>query len=201
MFVNSIPLLITMYRGIKFVTDKQIPRSTTNKLSKNLKILIDLYSRGSMILQTILMDMEFDSTKDELMGRKVVKTSAAKEHVAEFERCISTVKQKFRAVESDLPFNCLYKLIVVNMVYFCILWMSVFPVKNCVPQEFSPRSIVVCTKLIWNQHLRIKFGDYAEVHDDLEPSNTFTPRTHQEITVGTTGNFNVTVNLFCLETG
>ena len=92
MFVNSIPLLITMYCGIKFVTDKQIPRSTTNKLSKNLKILIDLYSRGSMILQTILMDMEFDSTKDELMGRKVVKTSAAKEHVAEFERCISTVK-------------------------------------------------------------------------------------------------------------
>ena len=36
-----------------------------------------------MIVQTILMDMVFDSTKYELMGNKVVNTSDAKEYVAE----------------------------------------------------------------------------------------------------------------------
>ena len=84
------------------------------------------------------MDMEFDSTKNELMGKTVVNNSAAKEHVAEIERCICTVKERFRAVASDLPLNCLHKTIVVNMISVFILWLNSFPVKNGDYQEFSP---------------------------------------------------------------
>ena len=69
-----------------------------------------------MIVQIILMDMEFDYTKDELMGKKFVNTSDAKYHVAYIERCICTVKEICRAVESDLSLNCLHKLIVMNLV-------------------------------------------------------------------------------------
>ena len=69
--------------GIKFLTIKHIPSRTAKQMSKKLKIIMKLYSRGSMIVQTILMDMEFDSTKDGLMGKTVVNNSAAKEHVAE----------------------------------------------------------------------------------------------------------------------
>ena len=36
------------------------------------------YSRGSMIVQTILTDMEFNSTKNELMGKTSVNTSSEK---------------------------------------------------------------------------------------------------------------------------
>ena len=89
-----------------------------------------LYGRGSIIVQTILMDMEFDSTKDELMGKPVVNNSAAKEHVAEIERCICTVKERCRAMASDLPFNFLHKTIVINLVYFWILWLNAFPAKK-----------------------------------------------------------------------
>ena len=41
-----------------------------------------------MILQYILMDMEFDNTIDELMENFVVNTSTSKEPVAEIERAI-----------------------------------------------------------------------------------------------------------------
>ena len=71
-----------------------------------------------MIVQTILMDMEFDKTADHLMDSTVVNTSAAKEHVAEIERCIRTVKERCRGIASTLPFNRLHKLIVTNLVYF-----------------------------------------------------------------------------------
>ena len=97
-----------------------------------------LYSRGSMIVQNILMDMEFDSTKDELMGKTVVHSSDTKEHVSKIEHCIHTVKERCRAMESDLPFNFLHKTIVINLIYFCILWLNAFPVKSGVSQEFSP---------------------------------------------------------------
>ena len=41
-----------------------------------------IYSRSAMIVQTVLMDMEFDNNIDNLMENVVVKTSATKEHVA-----------------------------------------------------------------------------------------------------------------------
>ena len=53
-----------------------------------------LYGRGSMIVQTILLDMEFDSTKYGIMGKPVVNTFSAKEHVVKIERCIHTIKER-----------------------------------------------------------------------------------------------------------
>ena len=94
----------------------------------------------------------------------------------------------------------MHKFIAVNLVYFFIIWMNAFPVKNGVSEEFSPRSIGVHTKLSWMQNCCIQFGDYAKVHDEPDPSNTLTPRTHPSMAVGTTDNFNGTVNCFCERT-
>ena len=92
MFVNNTTFLTTMSPVIKFMTVEHIPSSKDKQLSKNLKITMKLYSRGRIIVQTILMDMEFDSTKDELMGKIVFNTSAAKEHVAKIKMYILTAK-------------------------------------------------------------------------------------------------------------
>ena len=47
-----------------------------------------------MVVQAILMDMEFDNTIDKLMEKSVVKTSTSKEHVGEIDRINRTVKQR-----------------------------------------------------------------------------------------------------------
>ena len=75
-----------MSRGIKFLTIKHIPSRTAKQLRKKLKIITDLYSRGIMIVQTILMDLELDSTKDWLMVKTVVNILATKQHVLDIER-------------------------------------------------------------------------------------------------------------------
>ena len=92
MFVHNKTFLTTMFRGIKFVTVEYISARTAKELSKKLNRVMKLYGQGSVISQTILMDMEFDSTKDELMGKTVVNTYSAKEHVTETECCICTAK-------------------------------------------------------------------------------------------------------------
>ena len=53
-------------------------------------------SRSSIIVKKILMDMEFNKTIYELAENVVVNTSAAKEHIAEIERTIFTVKDSNR---------------------------------------------------------------------------------------------------------
>jgi hypothetical protein len=54
---------------------------------------MQLYSHGGMIVQTILMDMEFDKTAEPLMGDVAVNMSTAREHIAEIERSIRTIKE------------------------------------------------------------------------------------------------------------
>ena len=91
-FVDNVVFLVTMCRGIKFVTIEFIRIQTAKQLSKTLKRVMKVYIRESMQVQTILMDMEFDRKVNDLMCNVVVNTSAANEHVADIERCIRTVK-------------------------------------------------------------------------------------------------------------
>ena len=47
-----------------------------------------------MIVQTVLMEMDFNKTKDELIENVFVNNSATKENVAEIERTIRTFKER-----------------------------------------------------------------------------------------------------------
>ena len=67
MFVNGASFLITMSRGISFVTVEHIPTCKANQLSKYLKLVMKIYSRSSIVVYTVLVDMAFDKTIDELM--------------------------------------------------------------------------------------------------------------------------------------
>ena len=87
-FVNNIAFLVTLSRGIKFVTAERVKSRTAKQLAKSIKRVMQLYSHGGMIVQTVLMDMEFDKTVDELSDRILVNTSAAREHMAGIERQI-----------------------------------------------------------------------------------------------------------------
>ena len=98
-------------------------------------------------MQTILMDMEFDSTEEMLVGEVVVNTAAAREHVAEIERAIQTIKERVQAICSTLPFSRLHKLILTNVLYFAVLWLNALPLKSGVSTKFSAREIVARTKL------------------------------------------------------
>ena len=56
-FLNNLPLLITMARGINFVTVERVPTRTDNQLSKYLIMFVGIYSISGMVIQTVLMDM------------------------------------------------------------------------------------------------------------------------------------------------
>ena len=82
MFVNSASFLITMPRGINFVTVEHMPTRMDKQLIKSLKLVMIIYSRSGMIVHTVLMDLDFDKTIDNLMEYVVVDTFATQYHVA-----------------------------------------------------------------------------------------------------------------------
>ena len=81
MFLYNTPLLITMSCSIKFVTVEHVPTHTSKKLIKYLKRVMKIYSHISMIVETVIMNMEFYKTIDELIGNFIFNNSNIKEHV------------------------------------------------------------------------------------------------------------------------
>ena len=65
------------------------------------------------------MDGEFEKVKAELPSI-VCNTTAAKEHVAEAERQIRTVKERSRGIRATLPFSSIPKRVKIELIYFIV---------------------------------------------------------------------------------
>ena len=89
----------------------------------------------------------------------------------------------------------------IEFIYFMVLWLNAFPVKNGISSMFSLRELLVRWCLDYTKPCRVLPGTYCEVHDEPSPSNTMTPRTHEAIAMGPTGNLQGSVKFFCLTTG
>ena len=53
---------------------------------------MNIYSRGSMIAQNVLMDMELEHTIEEIMDNSVTNNSNTKYYAADIEKTTHTVK-------------------------------------------------------------------------------------------------------------
>ena len=89
----------------------------------------------------------------------------------------------------------------MEIIYFVVLWLNVFPAKKGVSQVYSPRELLVRWKLDYALHCKVLPGTYCEVHKKPSLSNSMTPRTHPCIACGLTGNLQGSVKFYCLATG
>ena len=79
-------------RKIKVRTAESVPTRTAKSLGKHLKKVPMLYARGDFIVNVALVDKEFDAVKKHVPFLHV-NTTAAREHAAEIESKLRTVKE------------------------------------------------------------------------------------------------------------
>jgi hypothetical protein len=104
MFVNRVPFLVSVARGLNLVTAEHMPTRTAKQLAAGIVRVMDLYSRGGFQVVTVLMDNEFEKLRN-LVPVLAVNTTAAKEHVPEVERRIRLIKEHGRGILNTLPFK------------------------------------------------------------------------------------------------
>ena len=92
MFVNGVPFLVSVARGLNLVTAEFTPSRTAKKLALGITRMIDFYARGGFQVGTILMNNEFEKLQN-LVPILAINTTAAKEHVPEVERKIRLIKR------------------------------------------------------------------------------------------------------------
>jgi hypothetical protein len=200
MFVNGLPFLVTSSRGISLITIEFLPSRTAKRLASSIERVVRIHAKAGFVVQTSMMDMEFEKLKD-LLPRITLNTTAAREHVGEIERKIRVIKERARGTISVLPYQMLPKLLIIKLMHFCLMWLISFPVKSGISEKYSPRKLVSKHKLDAELHCKSPFGSYCEIHTDPDITNTMEPRTRWAICLGPTGNLQGSYKFMSLTTG
>ncbi len=200
MFVNGLPFLVTSLQGISLVTIKHLRSQNAKRLVHTLEQVLRIYGSAGFVVQTTMMDMEFDKLKN-LLAHVALNTTAAREHVREIERKIRVIKERARGMINTLPYKKLPRLMVIELLHFCIMWMKSFLVRSGISDKWSPRELVSRHKLDAKLHCRAPFRSYCEVHVDPEITNTMDPRTKWAICLGPTGNLQGSYKFLSLAMG
>ncbi len=116
------------------------------QLSNSLTKIVRLYACTSFIVRIIMMDQEFDKVEDACNMVKI-NTTAAHEHIGKIERFICTIKERSRALVSDIPYTPLPCQVVIHLVYFAVLWLNSLPAAAGVSDKYSPWEIVLGREL------------------------------------------------------
>ena len=106
MYVNKVPLLVTLSRNIKFGMIEAIVDRKEATLLKCIKGVVSLYWKAGFKVTIALMDGEFVPLCRGLaeLGIHLNKTSRD-EHVGDIEQYIPTVKERMWAIYNRLPFQ------------------------------------------------------------------------------------------------
>ncbi len=98
-------------------------------------------------MQTALMDMEFEKLKDK-MPNVTLNTTAVREYVdsGEIEHKIRVIKERAQGTINTLPYATLPKLMRIELMHFCMMWMNSFPFKLGISEKWSP-----CKLIAWHK--------------------------------------------------
>ncbi len=186
-FVDGMAFLITVSWCIKFIKAEHLQIRTATSLCKHLEWVKQVYARAGFILRTILMDGEFEKVKN-CMPNVECNITAAKEHVSETKQSIRMIKEWVQGLIVTLPFKDIPRRMKIKFIYFVMLWLKTFPVKDGILTTYSPRELLVPWRLDYTKHWWVLPSTYFEAHNMPMPSNTMVPHTHKTTALGPTGN-------------
>ena len=115
MFVNKIPFLITVSRGLHFGTIELLPNHQILTVGAALSQVIDTYHRHGFWVTTALADPEFEALQL-ILPAVAFNYCAQNEHVPEIERYIRTVKDRTRSGYNSLPFEQIPRIMLIHLV-------------------------------------------------------------------------------------
>jgi hypothetical protein len=136
MFVNRVPFLVSVARGLNLVTAKFTPFQTAKQLAAGITRMIDLYACREFQVGTVLMDNEFEKLRN-LVPILAINTTAAKEHVPEVELKIMLIKEQGRGILNTLPFKKMPSFMLIELVYHVVLWLNAFPANSGVSETLT----------------------------------------------------------------
>jgi hypothetical protein len=190
MFVNKIPLFMSISRNIRFITVEVLDNRKQPTLTQALQRIHGIYSKRGFRITLIFLETPNLNASVALSPPTSTQNSTSVEktnmHVSDIERCIRTVKERTRCTYNMTPFEHYPPRMIIEMVFLNIFWLNAFPHHLGVSQTLSPRTIVTGIGVDYNKHCRIEYGQYIQTHGKHD--NTMKARTVGALALRPTGN-------------
>ena len=183
MFVNNIPFLLTISRGLRFGTVEVLQNRQLDTVATVLKSIDRLYRRRGFRVTAIHADPEFAELQPLIPA---INTCSQDDHVPDAERFIRTVKDRARSTYRMLPFSYVPRVILVHLIKACVFWINAFPAVNGASPQLSPRFLLTGWEIDFHRHVRLEFGSYVQAHEDHD--NSMAERTTGAICLGPDGS-------------
>jgi hypothetical protein len=116
----------------------------------------------------------------------ILNLAAASKHVGLVKRNICFLKEKTCLIRPSLPFERMPALMLVCMALYTVQFMNSFPCMGGL-KHYPPSTIMTGVQLHKSQ-LRIKFGSYCQVAEDVTPCNRLAACMRGAISMGPSGN-------------
>ena len=88
-----------------------------------------------------------------------------------------------------------------ELVCYVVSWLNNFPPQGGVSNTLSPRAIITGVQLDYTKHCRLEFGEYTQVHEEKQPTNSLKPRTTGALALGSTYNLQKGYKFYSLNSG
>ena len=184
MYINKMPFLVTISDKIGFTTLEHLPNCQNHNLHQGVRNVSRVYRECGFKVISADMDNAFAYIEQDLWDEKISPNFvSASEHVAKVERRNRVIKERARAMRHSLPFKCIPKLMLRELVKFVVLWLNAFPTKGG-PLHISPHEIVTGVALDYEKHCKLDFGSYVQTHEETHIRNGTEARTCGVIALG-----------------
>ncbi len=153
MFMNKVPFLVSVSRGINLVTAENTPSCMAKQLAVSITRVMDLYLRGGFHVGMVLIDYEFKKLRN-LVPILVMNNMAVKEHVPEVKQCIRPINKQERGILNTILFKSMPYVILIELTYHVMLWLNTFPIITGVSATLLPCKMVYRHKLDLTKHCK-----------------------------------------------
>jgi len=187
MYIEGVCFFVGISRKLDLITIQNLKTRHTSEITTVVRSLNSVYKARGYRIDTILSDGEGGLKKAKIaIGDLGIKVNLASkgEHVPEVERTIRQVKERVRSFHTTLPYK-LDELLVVHLVYYCVAAINSIPRSG---DSESPREQFTGVKIDYLRDCKVGFGEYVQVHEDDEITNTMKPRTNGALALGPVGN-------------
>ncbi len=117
MFINNIPILLTVAEQIKFTTAERLTSSSAKVLSLKLENAIKLYRCNGFYITIVLANPKFESLRISLLTHGItLNTTSAGDHIPDIKRHVQVVKKCVHSQLSTLPFHWIPILFLIKLM-------------------------------------------------------------------------------------
>ena len=198
-YVNGVAVLHTISRKINYRTVSFPMNRSAASIMTHLKRVWKKYNARGFRIVEMHADREFEKVEEKILPIRL-RTAGVDEHIPEIERSIQTQKNENRAVSYAMPYKCIPRVMVRELIEQGNAFLNAFGTKDNMAQGLSPRNIIDNLPHIDYNDLKYEFGQYVQLHVTQKFTNTMKSRTIGAIVLGPR-DIRGTYNFMSLETG